>query len=291
VRAVVISLTISVTASTSFAQQPVFRSVARVIPIATTVVDRQGRLVPRLERDAFTILDNGKPQEISFFQNTVRPFTVIAMLDNSASMTGKFRLLKGAAEEFLRQLLPGDRAQVGAFSDVVEFSGEFTNDTDSLVRALDRLPFGDRTRLYDAIDDSLARLQQIEGRKAVVVFTDGDDTASRADSGDLLERARRADVSVSVIRLAAEGDGGKEHRRGRDAMMRLAQETGGSYFALAVTDDIAPAFARIADELHSEYMLGFSPPTLDGREHSVIVRMNQPHLNARAKRSYVATAD
>ena len=114
------------------AQQATFRSSTRIVPVLTTVIDAQGRLVPNLEQDQFTILDNGKPQEITFFQNDVQPFTVVVILDFSASMTANLDRLKNATEQFLLRMLPADKGQVGAFSDKIQFNGTFTNDRDEL---------------------------------------------------------------------------------------------------------------------------------------------------------------
>src|SRR5262245_42380960 len=102
------------------AQEPTFRSSTRIVPVFTTVLDADGRLVPGLEQDEFTVLDNGKPQDITFFQNDVQPFSVVVMLDKSASMTANLDLLEQAAEQFFLRLLPDDQGQVGAFSDKIE---------------------------------------------------------------------------------------------------------------------------------------------------------------------------
>ena len=166
------------------AQQATFKAGTSIVAILSTVIDAQGRLVPNLDREDFTILDNGKPQEITFFQNETQPFTVVVMLDFSASMTANLDLLKAATEQFILRMLPDDQGQVGAFSDKIEFSGTFTNDRDDLIGALKDLQFGNPTRLYDAIDASIDMLEDAPGRrKIVLVFTDGDDTASRQGSG------------------------------------------------------------------------------------------------------------
>jgi Ca-activated chloride channel family protein len=274
-------------------QQPTFRSSTRIVPVIATVTDAQGRLVPNLEQDEFTILDNGKPQDISFFQNDVQPFTVVVMLDYSASMTANLDLLKSAAEQFILRLLPQDRGQVGAFSDKIQFSGEFTNDRDDLIFALDDLQFGNPTRLYDAINESMAMLKEVDGRKVVLVFTDGDDTASRTGFGDVLDRARNEEVMVYSIGLESEFFNGARMVRSRPdrALRRLAEETGGGYFELKKTDELAPTFTRVAQELHSQYTLGFSPTMLDGKEHKLVVRMKQTSMMARARRSYIASPE
>ena len=275
------------------AQQPTFRSSTRIVPVVTTVTDAQGRLVPSLEQDEFTILDNGKPQDISFFQNDVQPFNVVVMLDYSASMTANLDLLKAAAEQFVLRMLPADKGQVGAFSDKIQFSGEFTNDRDDLIFALNDLQFGNPTRLYDAINESMAMLKPIDGRKVVLVFTDGDDTASSVGMGTVLDRARDEEMMVYAIGLESEFFNGARMVRSRPdrGLKRLAEETGGGYFELKKSDDLAPTFTRVAQELHSQYTLGFSPTMLDGKEHKLVVRMKQTGMNARARRTYTASPE
>ena len=274
-------------------QEPTFRAGTQIVPVYATVTDTQGRLVPSLEQDAFTILDNGKPQEITFFQNDVTPFTVVVMMDYSASMTANLELLEAAAEQFLLRMLPEDKGQVGAFSDKIQFSGTFTSDRDDLIGAIDDLQFGNPTRLWDAVDASMAELKDVEGRKVVLVFTDGDDTASRIGMGDVLERAREQEVMVYAIGLQSEFFNGQRVVRSRPdrSLRRLAEETGGGYFELQKTAELAPTFTRVAQELHSQYTLGFSPGTLDGREHKLEVRMKQTGMSARARRSYIASPE
>lgn len=274
-------------------QEPTFRSSTRIVPVVTTVTDMQGRLVPMLEREEFSILDNGKPQDVTFFQNDVQPFTVVVMLDYSASMTANLDRLAAAAEQFLLRMLPQDKGQVGAFSDKIQFSGTFTNDRDDLIFALKDLQFGNPTRLYDAINESLAMLRGVEGRKVVLAFTDGDDTASRVGMGDVLDRARDEEAMIYAIGLESEYFNGQRMVRTRPdrGLRRLAEETGGGYFELKKTDDLSPTFTRVAQELHSQYTLGFTPATLDGKEHKLVVRMRQPGMNARARRTYIASPE
>ncbi|MGH9350262.1 MAG: VWA domain-containing protein [Vicinamibacterales bacterium] len=275
------------------AQEPTFKSGTRVVPVVATVLDPTGRLVPGLEKEDFSILDNGKPQEISFFLSEATPFTVVVMLDYSASMTANLELLEAAAEQFLLRMLPADRGQVGAFSDKIQLSGTFTSDRDDLIGALDDLQFGNPTRLYDAINESMAALRPVEGRKVVLVFTDGDDTASRLGLRDVLERAREEEVMVYAIGLESEYFNMQRMVRTRPdrGLKRLAEETGGGYFELKKTDDLAPTFTRVAQELHSQYTLGFTPAVLDGREHKLVLKMRDPRMTARARKSYIASPE
>ena len=274
-------------------QEPTFRSSTRIVPVVTTVIDAQGRFVPGLEQHEFTVLDNGAPQEITFFQNDVQPFTVVVMLDYSASMTANLDRLQAAAEQFLLRMLPEDRGQVGSFSDKIQFSGTFTSDRDDLIFALKDLQFGNPTRLYDAVNESIAMLRGVESRKVVLVFTDGDDTASRVGMGDVLDRAKDEEVMVYAIGLESEYFNGQRRVRTRPdrGLRRLADETGGGYFELKKSDDLAPTFTRVAQELHSQYTLGFTPAVLDGREHKLAVRMREPGTTARARKSYIASPD
>jgi len=275
-------------------QEQTFKATTQIVSVPSTVLDSQGRLVPNLEQDQFAILDNGKPQEISFFQNETQPFTVVVMLDFSASMTANLDLLKAATEQFILRMLPDDKGQVGAFSDKIEFSGKFTSDRDDLIGALKDLQFGNPTRLYDAIDASIDMLEDAQGRrKIVLVFTDGDDTASRRGQGDVLQKAKAKEVMIYAIGLESEFFNGVRLQRTRPdrGLRKLAEETGGGYFELKKTDELAPTFTRVAQELHSLYALGFAPTVLDGKEHKLEVRVKTPGATTRARRTYVASED
>jgi Ca-activated chloride channel homolog len=272
------------------AQQPTFRTGTQLVPVFVTVTDAQRRLVPDLEQQDFEIYDNGVRQDIAFFQNEVQPITVVVMLDTSLSMALHTELLKRAAEQFLIRLLPDDRATVGSFNDKIQFASDFTGDRDQLIASLEDLGFGNSTRLYDAIDASMEQLDGIDGRRVVLVFTDGDDTASKKSLGPVLDRARRDEIMVYVIGLESEMiiDNRRIRSRPDRGLRRLAEETGGGFFELKRTADLGPTFTRVAQELHSQYMMGFVPAALDGRVHKVDVKVTKSGLTARARRSYVA---
>ena len=277
----------------AFAQQPTFRTGTRTVALYATVIDAQKRLVPDLTQDDFQIFDNEKPQSLDLFVNEVQPITVVVMLDTSASMTGNLKLLAQAAEQFLMRMLPKDKGLVGAFNDKIEFfPATFTSDRDKLIRSLGDLDFGNPTRLYDAIAASMDRLHKIDGRRVVLVFTDGDDTGSRADGGSVLEQARREEVMIYAVGLRSDYFNGSRQVRSKpdSGLKRLAEETGGGYFELDNTSDLAPTFTRVAQELHSQYVLGFTPAMLDGKVHRVTVKA-KPGMTVRARRSYIASGD
>ena len=275
-------------------QQPSFRSgTGLIVPIFATVTDAERRLVPDLTREEFEILDNDRPQPIVVFENETQPITVVVMLDTSASMTMNLKLLKQAAEQFIIRLFPGDRAKVGAFNDKLEVSAQFSADRDDLAAELRNLDFGNGTRLYDALGLSLDELKGIEGRRVVLIFTDGEDTSSRAGLGDVLDRARAEDVMVYAIGLESEWFDGQRLTRTRPdrGLRRLAEDTGGGYFELKKTTDLAATFTRVAQELHSQYVLGFEATQLDGRVHRLQLRIKRPGMTARARRTYLAALD
>jgi Ca-activated chloride channel family protein len=271
-------------------QQPTFKTGAQIVPLYITVLDSAKRLVPDLQESDFEIFDNNQPAKIILFQNEPEPFSVVVMLDTSGSMTGSIDLLRAAAEQFLIRLLPEDRGMVGAFNDKIQFPiRDFTANRDELISALKDVDFGYPTRLFDAIEASLDELQRIKGRRVVLVFTDGDDTASKVGMGDVLDRARTDEAMIYSIGLESVYFNGQSQVRTRPdrGLKRLSDETGGGYFELKKTDDLGPTFTRVAQELHSQYVLGFSPAT-DGKQHKVEVRLKKPGLTARARRSYQA---
>jgi Ca-activated chloride channel family protein len=275
------------------AQQPTFRTGTRTVALYATVIDAQKRLVPDLTQEDFQIFDNDKPQTLDLFVNEVQPITVVVMLDTSASMTGNLKLLEQAAEQFLLRLLPKDKGLVGAFNDKIEFfPSTFTGDRDRLIRALRELDFGNPTRLYDAIAASMDRLHKIEGRRVVLVFTDGEDTGSNSGMSDVLEQARREEVMIYAIGLRSDYFNGSRQVRSKpdSGLKRLAEETGGGYFELDQTSELAPTFTRVAQELHSQYVLGFTPIALDGKVHRLAVKA-KPGMTVRARRSYLASSD
>jgi Ca-activated chloride channel family protein len=275
-------------------QDPLFRSGTELVDLYVTVTDDNGRLVPTLGENDFTIFDNDQPQEIVLFGNEVRPINVVVMLDSSISTTNVMHLIMGGAEQFLIRMLPDDRAKVGAFNDKIEvLPAEFIGDRDELIRALDELDFGNETRLFDAIGASLDSLQGVEGRKVVLVLTDGQDSASQKGWRDVLEQAIAEEVMIYSIGLEVEYFDGVRNRRTRPdrSLRRLAEETGGGYFELQETDELGSTFTRVSQELHSQYVLGFAPSVPDGRIHDLDVRVAGRGMRARARQSYVAPSE
>jgi Ca-activated chloride channel family protein len=151
------------------------------------------------------------------------------------------------------------------------------------------LDFGNGTRLWDAAAASLDELKSIDGRKVILLFTDGDDTESRIRLSTVLDRARAEEVMIYAIGLESKFMGTTTKPDG--GLRKIAEETGGGYFELKRATDLAPTFTKVAQELHSQYVIGFSPTALDNKVHKLMVKMKQPGMTAQARRSYLAAGD
>ena len=274
-------------------QAPTFKAGTQVVSIFATVTDAQKRLVPDLTQGDFQVFDNEKPQPLVYFDNSIRPINVVVMLDTSGSMTLTIDLLKQAAEQFLIRLLPEDRARVGAFNDKIQFNARWSNDRDQLITDAKNLDYGNGTRLWDAVGASLDELKPIDGRKVILIFTDGDDTESRTRLGTVLDRARAEEVMIYAIGLESKMvlNGRQITTKPDGGLRKIADETGGGYFELKRTADLAPTFTKVAQELHSQYVIGFTPTLLDNKVHKLVVKLKQPGMTAQARRSYLAAGD
>ncbi|MPY89295.1 MAG: VWA domain-containing protein [Luteitalea sp.] len=278
--------------SVATAQIPAFKSGVATVPLYVTVTDSDGRLVPGLTQRDFEVYDKGKKQELTLFRSDVTPFTATIMLDTSLSMALLTDLVKSAAEQFVMRMLPDDLARLGYFNDKIAFTSEFTNDRDALIRSLERMDFGNPTRLWDAVDFGLDALEPLDERRVVVVFTDGGDTDSRRSRGDVVERTRAAAIIVYAIGLDSELEvNGRRVRTSPDRGLRgLAEESGGGFFHLKERNELGPAFTRVVQELHTQYVLGFTPEVFDDKVHELEVKMTRRGLRARTRRSYIASA-
>jgi len=321
IAAVLAALAVVVTA-----QEPTFKGSNRTVAVYATVTGADGRLVPDLPRGAFSIHDNGKRQELTLFANDVQPITVVILLDRSGSMKANFTLVQQAAEHFVNVMLPADKARIGSFSNRIQVDPrDFTSDHTELERILQtELQEEGPTPLWNAVNVGITALLHQQGRRVVLVFTDGMDApfnpaAQNNSLKDVMKRAEEEDVMVYAIGLASSdprGYGYGGYRRGfggggfgrggfggggfgrrpaftdkpDEGLPKIAAATGGGYFELTSTNDLGATFARVADELHHQYALGFTPEKLDGKMHSLDVKLAGDGRTVRARRSYLAKA-
>jgi Ca-activated chloride channel homolog len=290
-------------------QPPIFRGGSDAVRVFVTVTDRDGRLVTTLTRDNFEVRDEGKPQPLTQFDNSPQPIRLIAMLDVSGSMEGNLPLLRAAAGQLFSRLLPEDEARVGAFGRQVTISPVFTRDVGQLLAALPTSIEPDApTPLWRALTSALDTFGEApDKRKVILVLSDGKDSGPTrfrerpSSQAEVIDRARREEVMIYAIGLRSRptqrptpGVG----RAGLQAMLladlpdgglaRVAEEGGGGYIEIRYGQDLAAAFAGVADELHTQYLLAFAPPERDGKVHEIGVRVDKGGLKPRARKSYVA---
>ena len=213
------------------AENQQFRSGTELVSVYATVQDKDRRLVPDLRQEDFVISDNGKDQPITFFSNEVSPFTVVVLLDWSGSMVEHQPVVRDAASAFVRQMLPADQARIGNFGNRIWFNPPaFTGSQPELLAAL-RAPSGSAgaSPVWLALDQSLNALSGIEGRRVVLMLTDGHDSPARnhmrTSFKDVSERVKRAGVMIYAIGFAS-----TEVRSGRPRIRtarRRPEEAGG----------------------------------------------------------------
>lgn len=282
VQAILLAMAIAPLAA---APHQIFRSDVRTVPVYATVTRPDGELVTNVDASEFEIYDNGRKQQLTVFKNDVQPISISILLDNSPSLFAVNKWTQGSVVAFAHLLRPDDRACLGTFSHVVSLRPELTSDVGALLRRIgDDAPFPAGTALWDAIDAGRAALSQEGGRRVILVVTDAQDNCSRADISDVRSALERDGVMLYAI-----GIRGREGLQARE-MGAITRATGGRYFELKPGDDTSRAVQRIADELHHQYVLGFTPAALDNKVHRIEVKVPRRSYIVRARRSYVASS-
>lgn len=290
-------------------QPPTFRAGSDVVRVFVTVMDRDGRLVTTLARGDFEVRDEGKPQPITQFDNSPQPIRLVVMLDVSTSMQGNLPLLRAAGTQLFARLRKDDVARVGTFGQEVAISPAFTRNAGELAAALPTAIAPDApTPLWRAVDQALDAFSDPDDRrKVILVLSDGKDGGvfsfrqRPVSQGEVIDRARREDVMIYGIGLRSRGPRSMPQEFGRGGLQeiivadlpdpglaRVAEETGGGYTEIRFGQDLAAAFAGVADELHAQYLLGFALPKRDGKVHDIDVKVTKGGLKPRARRNYVA---
>jgi VWFA-related protein len=296
-----------------------------LVTMPVSVYDRNGLYIPNLRQSDFKIFEDGIEQEIAYFGTSENPFTVILLIDVSPSTEYKIDEIQQAAIAFVDQLKPQDSVMVIQFAERVSVLAETTNDRQKIYKAIKRTGFGGGTSLYDAVDTSLGkRLKKIEGRKAIVLFTDGvDTTSSGASYESTLRDAEESEAMIFPIYyntfLSSRGIGtggvmsvpptlgipplgggqntgssSAEYTRGRAYLTELASATGGRVFRPESTPGgLTAAFEGIAEELRRQYSIGYYPQTEGetGQRKQIKVRVNRPKLVIRSRDSYIVGAN
>ena len=301
----------------------IIRVSTTLVTLPVSVMDRDGRYIPNLQKEEFRIWEDGVEQEVAFFQSVDKPFSVVLMLDTSPSTQFRLEDIQDAAITFVNQLRADDKVMVVSFNDDIKILSEFTTDRSKLQRAIRRANTDDGTRLYDAIDMVInQQLSRVSGRKAIVLFTDGVDTTSRrADYQSTIMDAQELDALIYPVQYDTSGDmnvgnfpgridiwgqilggilGGGRRRSGRgtsrgeyeianEYLLELANSTGGREYRADTLQNMSHAFANVAEELRRQYSIGYYPkrPPQAGQRRYIRVRARQPNLAVRSRDSYI----
>lgn len=303
----------------------IIRVSTTLVTIPVSVMDRDGRYIPNLQKEEFRIWEDEVEQEVAFFQSVDKPFSVVLMLDTSPSTQFRLEDIQDSAITFVNQLRSDDRVMVVSFNDDIKVLSDFTSDRSKLQRAIQRAETDDGTRLYDAVDMVInQKLNRITGRKAIVLFTDGVDTTSRrADYQSNIMDAQELDALIYPVqyntytdmsggvqqpvdvfgqilggifgggrrigRRGGRGTARDDYNVGHRYLVELANSTGGREYRADTLQNMSQAFANVAEELRRQYTIGYYPKRTPqvGQRRLIKVRSRQPNLAVRARDSYI----
>ena len=283
-------------------QRSRFRTGVDVVSLNVTVSDESHRYVTDLGRNDFEIFEDGRKQELTFFQKTGVPLALVLLLDTSASMEGSLPVAQEAAIGFARELGPSDQASVIDFDSAVHVLQDFTNDRGAIERAIRNTVANGSTALYTALYIALREVNKTPPgprsaeprRQAIVLLSDGDDTSSLIGFDEVLDLAARGDTTIYAIGLGLKTPLVAQ-RSAPDAqfvLRRLAEQTGGRIFLPLVAKELASVYGEIKAELSSQYSLAYESTNTrrDGQFRHVTVRVERAGIIARTRPGYYAPA-
>jgi Ca-activated chloride channel family protein len=278
---------------------PTFQAGVEVIRLSLSVTDGHNRLISGLSEGDLAVYEDGVRQDVSFFTREPLPLSVALLVDGSASMEEKLPVAQEAGVRFVATLRPGDLAQVVQFNDRTTILQDFTTDHAALVAALRRTQPSGSTVLYTALYIALKQMRsqgnpEAPRRRAIVLLTDGEDTASTVDDEQVLELARQADVGVYVIALRGEHALDRQRLAFAQAtyfLTAVTRDTGGEAYFPSELSELNAVYGRIADELRSQYTVGYvsGNDRRDGKWRRIVVRARaRGDLRVRHKLGYYA---
>ena len=280
-------------------QPPSFRAGVELVSLNVTVTEGT-RYVTDLNQEDFSVYEDGVKQEISFFNKSNLPIALALLLDTSASMESKLQTAQEAAIGFAKKLRPQDLAEIIDFDSRVVVLQNFTASASELETAIHKTSAGGSTSLYNAIYIALKDLKKVVAkspdeirRQAIILLSDGEDTSSLLPFEEVLDLAKRSETAIYAIGLRANEGPSTSTRGFKEAefvLRQFSQETGGRAFFPNQLADLNGVYGQIADELSSQYIVGYSSrnPKRDGAWRRIVVRVNRPNLAARTKLGYFA---
>lgn len=245
------------------AQEPdtTFKVNVKLVNVFVTVTDERGAPVASLKRDNFELREDGKEQKISVFdKESALPLSIVLAVDTSLSTRKDLPLELASARRFAHAILrPIDALSVYQFSEIVNEVVPFTSDLSRIDRGIDRIRMGSATAMYDALFLGSQALEPRQGRKVMVIITDGGDTMSKVDYKEAVRAAEEAEaILYSIIVVPIEASAGRD-TGGEHALIQLSSDTGGKYFYAKSLSQLDDAFRQISDELRTQYLLAYYP--------------------------------
>ena len=281
-------------------QQPSFRVGVDIVSLNVTVTDTSQKYVTDLEQDDFQVYEDGVKQDVTLFNRTNLPIALALLVDTSASMETRLPIAQEAAAGFARRLRPQDLAEMIDFDSRVVILQSFTNNASQLEAAIRKTSAGGSTSMYNAIYIALKDLKKAVAtntdeirRQAIVVLSDGEDTSSLLPFEEVLDLAKRSETAIYAIGLRSpesSSSGSKGFKEAEFVLRQLSQETGGRSFFPSQVTDLNGIYGQIADDLSSQYTVGYTSknPKRDGAWRRVVVRTSHPGTIARTKLGYFA---
>ena len=277
-----------------------FRAGVELVSLNVTVTDGTQKYVTDLAPEDFQVYEDGVKQEVTFFNKTNLPIALALLLDTSASMESKLPTAQEAAIGFAKKLRGQDLAEVIDFDSRVVVLQNFSNALSDLEQAIHKTSAGGSTSLYNAVYIALKDLKKVVAknteeirRQAIIVLSDGEDTSSLLPFEEVLDLAKRSETAIYSIGLRTPDGPGTTTKGFKEAefvLRQFSQETGGRAFFPSQLSDLAGVYGQIADELSSQYTVGYTSrnPKRDGSWRRIVVRVNRPSLTARTKLGYFA---
>lgn len=280
----------AVVAAASILQIPSFHTEARLVVLHVTVRNARGEVVTNLERGAFTVFENGRPQPVSVFRRDDIPVSVGLLIDNSGSMRSVRASVEAAALTFAEASNPDDELFVMNFADKPELDVPFTSDRDVLAKGIARVDAVGGTALRDAIHEAERYLREraIRDRRALVVITDGNDNESETPLESITQTAQQRDIVIYAIGLIGHVD---KSKAAKSALDHLAERTGGIAYYPETTDRIDAVALDVAHQIRNQYTLGYAPlnQAMDGTYRAIEVKVTgHERLYARTRTGYRA---
>lgn len=273
-------------------EKPLFRTAVELTTVTATVVNADGELVTGLPQSAFDVFEDGVAQPISHFSNERVPVSLALLLDSSDSMFGqRLQDARVAVQRFVGDLLPDDDEwALVAFNHKMQPLTEWTDDREGLAALLGKLKPSGSTAIYDAVAQALPLMEsRHRQRAAVLIISDGADTASDITLRDLRSSLLRTDAFVYAVAIDSPGRGPINAAVNPSALREVTDQSGGRTIVVSSSGALTAALEDIAEELNSQYLIGYSSQHQgDGKFHSIRVRVKDSTYRVRARNGYVA---